>query len=234
MTLHDLMGIVTNLKGTLHDWAYHLGPRWSYLLLFAIVFCETGLVVAPFLPGDTMLFALGALAADNNWPLSFPMTVVILCVAANSGDALNYFLGYRIGPKVFSRESSWLLNKKHLLEAHAFYERHGGKTIIMARFIPFIRTFAPFVAGIGQMHFARFAAFSVTGGIIWVLSVMAAGYEFGSIPFVEKHFELVVIAIIVVSASPAIFHTLMARRRHQQDVDTSHPVLAPAAGEPRS
>jgi membrane-associated protein len=211
MTLiHSLLDVVFHLKDHLHHYAQSMGPG-LYVLLFVIVFCETGLVVTPFLPGDSLLFALGALAAQGG-DVSLPITIVTLCLAANCGDAVNYFMGYRIGPKVFSRESSWLLNKRHLIEAQQFYERHGRKTIILARFLPIIRTFAPFVAGIGRMPFTRFAVFSVAGGILWVVSVLMAGFFFGRIPFIDKHFELVVVAIIVISVIPAVYHALKGRR----------------------
>jgi membrane-associated protein len=203
------------------DWALHLNTHLDaaaqsmgsrlYLLLFAIVFCETGLVVTPFLPGDSLLFALGALAATGT-AVKLTIVIPLLCVAANCGDLLNYTLGYRLGPKVFSRDSSWLLNKRHLLEAQGFYEKHGRKTIILARFVPIIRTFAPFVAGVGRMRFFRFAAFSVTGGILWVVSVTLAGYYFGAIPFVKKNFEIVVLAIVVISVLPALYHWWQTRK----------------------
>ena len=205
------LDLFLHLNTHLDQAAHSLGPR-LYLLLFAIVFCETGLVVTPFLPGDSLLFALGALAATGT-AIKLPVAMVVLCLAANCGDAVNYYLGYRLGPKVFSRESSWLLNKKHLLEAQHFYQRHGGVTIILARFIPIIRTFVPFVAGIGRMRFARFAAFSVSGGILWVVSVSLAGYYFGRIEFVRKNFEVVVVAIVFISVVPAIYHGIRARQR---------------------
>jgi len=186
--------------------AHSLGAK-LYLLIFIIVFCETGLVVWPFLPGDSLLFALGALAATGT-AVKLPIVIPLLCLAANCGDALNYFIGYRLGPKVFSGDSSWLLNRKHLDEAHRFYERHGRKTIILARFVPIIRTFAPFVAGIGRMSFARFAVFSVSGGILWVVTLSLAGYFFGQMPFVKDHFQYVVIAIVVISVLPAVIHAL--------------------------
>ena len=210
MTLiHTLLDLLFHLKPTLNSWAHSMGP-WLYVLLFVIVFCETGLVVTPFLPGDSLLFALGALAAQGH-EVSLLIAAVTLCLAANCGDAVNYFFGYRIGPKVFSRESSWLLNKRHLHEAQGFYERHGRKTIILARFVPIIRTFAPFVAGIGRMRFFRFAVFSVAGGILWVSSILLAGYFFGRIPFIDRHFELVVVAIVVISVLPAVYHWWKAR-----------------------
>ena len=201
--IHQVLDLVFHLKDHLQHYADSMGPG-LYVLLFVIVFCETGLVVTPFLPGDSLLFALGALARGSH--ISLPLTALVLCVAANCGDLVNYLLGYRIGPKVFSHEGSWLLNKKHLAEAQGFYDRHGRKTIIMARFVPIIRTFAPFVAGIGRMKFSRFVGFSIAGGILWVVSVLAAGYFFGQIPFVNKHFEVVVVAIVFISVLPGIFH----------------------------
>ena len=211
---HQIADLFLHLNKHLDQAAHSLGGK-LYLLLFAIVFCETGLVVTPFLPGDSLLFALGALAATGT-AVKLPVAAVVLCLAANCGDAVNYFLGYRLGPKVFSHESSRLLNRRYLLEAQRFYEKHGRKTIILARFVPIIRTFAPFVAGIGRMHFFRFAAFSVTGGILWVVSILLAGYYFGRIEAVSRHFELVVLAIVFVSVLPAVLHWWRASRGGRQ------------------
>jgi membrane-associated protein len=208
---HTALNLFLHLDKYLEQAAHDLGSR-LYLLLFAIVFCETGLVVTPFLPGDSLLFALGALAATGT-AVKLPIIIPLLCLAANCGDAVNYLAGYRLGPRVFSRRSSWLLNQKHLDEAHRFYERHGRKTIIMARFVPIIRTFAPFVAGIGRMAFARFALFSVSGGILWVVSLSMCGYYFGQMPIVKNNFQLVVLAIIFISVLPAIFHAMQARKQ---------------------
>src|SRR5580765_456157 len=158
--LRKLVDIVLHLDRYLKDLVPEYGG-WLYLLLFLIVFCETGLVVTPFLPGDSLLFAVGALAAVDNSALHLPVVLVLLAVAAIVGDAVNYTIGYRIGPRVFSSETSRLLNKEHLLRTQAFYEKYGGKTIILARFMPIIRTFAPFVAGIGKMRYARFAMCNV-------------------------------------------------------------------------
>ena len=186
-----------------------------YVLLVVIVFCETGLVVWPFLPGDSLLFAIGALAAATGSPISLPLVIVLLCLAANCGDILNYSIGRRIGPKIFGSESTWLLNKKHLQEAYLFYEKHGRKTIILARFVPIVRTFAPFVAGIGQMPFARFIGFSISGGILWVVTLSLAGYFFNQIAFVQTHFQLVVLAIVAISLLPMVVHAL--KSRHPSD-----------------
>jgi membrane-associated protein len=207
--IHQALDLFLHLNTHLDSAAQNLGP-WLYLLLFAIVFCETGLVVTPILPGDSLLFALGALAAGGT-TVKLPVVMVVLCIAANCGDLVNYLIGYRLGPKVFSRESSWLLNKKHLAEAQAFYDRHGRMTIILARFVPIVRTFAPFVAGIGRMPFARFAGFSIAGGIFWVVSVSTAGYFFGNIPIVKRNFEVVILTVVAISVIPAVIHTLKSR-----------------------
>src|SRR5262245_21874923 len=152
------------------------GP-WLYVVLFAIIFAETGLVATPFLPGDSLLFAVGAVAAHPGSPISLWGIAILLIVAAVVGDAVNYFIGRRLGPVVFSREDSWLLNKNHLHEAQRFYEKHGAKTIIIARFVPIVRTFAPFVAGIGEMKYVRFALYNVIGGVAWVLMFLVAGWR---------------------------------------------------------
>jgi membrane-associated protein len=208
---HWAIDVFLHLNRHLDDAAQKLGPR-LYLLIFIIVFCETGLVVTPFLPGDSLLFALGALAATSA-AIKLPLAAVVLCLAANCGDVVNYFLGYRLGPNIFNRESSWLLNKKHLIEAQNFYDRHGAITIVLARFVPIIRTFAPFVAGIGRMRFVRFAAFSISGGILWVVSVLSAGYFFGNIPAVKNNFEVVVLAIVFISILPPIIHAWRANKK---------------------
>ena len=176
-----------------------------YALLFLIVFAETGLVVTPFLPGDSLLFAVGALCAAEGSPLDVYLVSVLLFSAAVLGDAVNYSIGYRVGPRVFSSETSRWLNKKHLLRTQEFYERYGGKTIIIARFVPIVRTFAPFVAGVGQMRYRRFFAFNVIGAALWVLILVPAGYLFADTPFVKKNFGLVIIAIIILSVMPALF-----------------------------
>jgi len=209
--IRQLFEIFFHLDAHLNQWAGMLGP-WLYVLLFLILFCETGLVVTPVLPGDSLLFAVGALASIDNSPLSLPLLLALLCLAAISGDAVNYAIGYRVGPKVFTREDSWLLNKKHLMQTEAFYERHGGKTIILARFMPIIRTFAPFVAGIGRMGYRRFAAFNVIGGVAWVFLFLLGGYFFGNVPAVKRNFHYVIVAIIILSVMPPIIEYLRSRR----------------------
>jgi len=211
---HQLIQTLWHLSpDSLNQFIAYVGPLKLYIVLFCIVFCETGLVILPFLPGDSLLFALGAVAAAPGSPLSFPVVAITLCAAANCGDLLNYMLGRRIGPSIFSKEGSRLLNKKHLLEAHAFYERHGRKTIILARFVPVVRTFAPFVAGIGKMEFIRFASFSILGGVLWVLSLMTLGYAFGKTKTVQEQFHLVIVAIIVISVLPAVIEVIRSKRR---------------------
>ena len=206
------------------DTVRHFGPDrintlaetfggWLYLILFAVIFAETGLVLLPFLPGDSLLFAVGVVAAHPDSPINLPLTAVLLVAAAVLGDAVNYAIGYRVGPSVFSREDSRLLNKKHLNEAHEFYERYGGKTIILARFIPIIRTFAPFVAGIGKMNYARFALFNVVGGAAWVIICLLSGWRFADSKFVQKRFELVIVAIVAISILPAAVEYLRNRSR---------------------
>ena len=181
----------------------------TYALLFLIVFLETGLVITPILPGDSLLFAAGAFAALGHlslWPLFF-----LLCVAAILGDTVNYAIGARLGPKVFHYPKSRFFNPEHLKKTHAFYEKYGGKTIIIARFVPIVRTFAPFVAGIGAMSYARFLGYNVTGGILWVSVCLFSGYFFGNLPLVKQNFSLVVIAIVFISLLPAVIEYLRHR-----------------------
>jgi len=215
--LHSLIDLFLHLDKHLTDFA-NAHQQGVYALLFAIVFCETGLIVTPFLPGDSLLFAVGALAAASGSHINLPLVIVLLCLAANSGDLLNYSVGKALGPKVFSGHKSWLLNRKHLAEAQAFYEKYGRGTIILARFVPIIRTFAPFVAGIGRMAFSRFVLFSIGGGALWVVSVSLAGYCFGQIDAVKKHFEFVVLAIIAVSLIPAAVGFLRSRARKDESL----------------
>ena len=190
----------------------------AYGILFLIVFCETGLVATPFLPGDSLLFAVGTFAARGS--LDLGLVLLLLSVAAVLGDTANYWIGYVVGPKVFHREGVRFLNRKHLQRTHEFYERHGGKTIIIARFVPIIRTFAPFVAGIGRMSYGRFIAYNVFGGIGWVGILTLGGYYFGNIPFVQKNFSAVIMAIIVISILPGVIEFLRQRRigRQQEEV----------------
>ena len=209
--LLHLIDVFLHLDVHLAEWAAALGP-WLYVVLFLIVFCETGLVVTPFLPGDSLLFAAGALCAIEGSPLSVYALAVLLVTAAVAGDAVNYSVGRYLGPAVFTSDTSRFLNKKHLLRTQEFYERHGGKTILLARFVPIVRTFAPFVAGIGQMRYAYFATYNVTGALAWVLSFLFAGYWFGQLPAIKRNFHFVIVAIIVISILPMVFEYVRARR----------------------
>jgi membrane-associated protein len=209
--ISQLLDYFLHLDAHLNEVARVLGP-WLYALLFAIVFCETGLVVTPFLPGDSLLFAVGALAASPGSALSMPLLALLLIVAAVVGDAVNYAIGKRVGPRIFYSESSRWLNKEHLVRAQRFYERYGAKTIVLARFVPIVRTFAPFVAGIGRMSYRRFAVYNVTGGVAWVLIFLLAGYFFGNLPVVQEQFHYVVVAIIAISLVPVAIEWLRARR----------------------
>jgi membrane-associated protein len=215
--------IFLHLDQHLNDWTEMLGP-WLYVVLFLIVFCETGLVITPFLPGDSLLFAVGALAATPGSPLSLFGLLALLIAAAVLGDAANYAAGFWVGPKVFTREESLLLNRKHLLRTQRFYEKHGGKTIILARFMPIIRTFAPFVAGIGQMSYPRFAVFNVSGAVAWVLCFLFAGNWFGNLPVVKQSFHYVILVIVVISVMPIVIEYLRARRDPRQA--ESQPVVS--------
>lgn len=192
-----------------------IGAGWLYIVLFAIVFCETGLIVLPFLPGDSLLFAVGALCAIPESPLQLWVLLPLLSVAAIVGDAVNYWMGYHVGPRVFKSETSRWFNRDHLLKAQSFYEKYGAKTIIIARFIPIVRTFAPFVAGIGKMNFAKFWFYNVIGGVAWVCIFLVAGYLLGRIEFIQKNFFMVTIGIILVSVLPIAWEWLSSRREHR-------------------
>lgn len=183
---------------------------WVYALLFLIVFVETGLVVMPFLPGDSLLFMVGALAGTG--AMSLPVAMAVLLVAAILGDQVNYTIGRTIGPKVFQWENSRWFNRKAFDAAHSFYEKHGGITIILARFMPFVRTFAPFVAGVAQMNRATFTAFNVIGALIWVVGLTVVGYLFGNIPVVQEHLSKIIWALILIPGLIAIFGAWKARR----------------------
>lgn len=185
-----------------------------YALLFLIVFVETGLVVMPFLPGDSLLFMVGTLAAAD--AMSLPLAIAILLVAAITGDQLNYSIGRYFGPKVFQWEDSRFFNRKAFDAAHTFYEKHGGVTIIIARFMPFIRTFAPFVAGVAEMDRGKFTAYNVVGAVIWVVGLCVAGYLFGNIPFVQEHLSKIILAMIIVPGLLALYGGWRAARAEKQ------------------
>jgi len=184
---------------------------WVYALLFVIVFCETGLVVTPFLPGDSLLFVVGTLSAAGGMDIGLVMALLV--AAALSGDNVNYWIGRWAGPQVFRAEDSRWFNRRHLERTHAFYERHGGKAIIIARFVPIVRTYVPFVAGIGAMPYARFLAFSVAGALLWVMSLSLAGYWFGNIPAVKENLAAVIVVIVALSLTPIVLEFLRAHVR---------------------
>jgi membrane-associated protein len=201
--------IVLNLDDHLQALVAAYGA-WIYLILFLIIFCETGLVVTPFLPGDSLLFVAGAVAAAGG--MDIHLLVVLLIIAAILGDAVNYAVGHYIGPRMFNHNESRWLNPKHLKRAHDFYEKYGGKTIIIARFVPIVRTYAPFIAGAASMTYAKFALFNVTGAVIWVTSLGYAGYFFGNLPIIKDNLTLVIIAIIILSILPGIIEIWRNRK----------------------
>ena len=213
--LAQVWDIFLHLDVHLNTWAGTLGP-WLYVVLFAVVFCETGLVVTPFLPGDSLLFAAGALASRAGSPINLWILIPVIFAAAVIGDSVNYEIGKWLGPKVFTRKDSWLLNQNHLHKAHAFYEKYGGKTIILARFIPIIRTFAPFVAGIGKMTYLHFISYNIIGAAMWVLLFVFGGYWFADLPLVQNHFHYVIVAIIVISVLPAVYEVWAERRKSKK------------------
>lgn len=206
--MHHLIDIFLHLDRHLQPFLETYGG-WTYVLLFAIVFCETGLVVTPFLPGDSLLFAAAAFAASGS--LSLWGLLAVLTLAAVLGDTANYWIGHFLGPRLLTMKR--LIKPEHLAQTHEFYEKYGGKTIIIARFVPIVRTLAPFVAGLGRMSYRRFMSFNVIGGIAWVTICTLAGYLFGNLPFVKKNFSVVVLAIIAVSLIPAVWEVVSARRR---------------------
>lgn len=183
---------------------------WIYALLFLIVFCETGLVVTPFLPGDSLLFAVGTLAVQPEMNLRIEIVTTLLLIAAILGDAVNYSVGKFIGPRVFHFEDSRFFKRAHLMKAHAFYEKYGGRAIILARFVPIVRTFAPFVAGVGTMNYPKFALYNITGAILWVGLFVGGGYFFGNLPFVRNNMKIVILGIIIVSVLPIAWEMFRA------------------------
>ncbi len=199
--LSQLFDIVMHMDVYLQSMFQQYGA-WSYAILFLIIFLETGLVVTPFLPGDSLLFAAGSLVALSG--LNIHLLALLLFIAAVAGDAVNYWIGHYIGPRVFNRQSSRLLNPAHLHRAHDFYEKHGANAIILARFIPIIRTFAPFVAGMARMSYVRFSLYNVMGAFLWIGLLLYSSYYFGRIPLIKENFSVVILCIIVVSLLPPI------------------------------
>lgn len=206
----SLIDFIMHLDKYLADIIQQYGV-WTYLLLFAIVFCETGLVVTPFLPGDSLLFVVGALSAGG--AMDIRLSLILLIIAAVAGDTVNYHIGKFLGWKVFDNNKIRFIKKEHLEKTQNFYEKHGGKTIILARFIPIIRTFAPFVAGVGHMNYMKFISYNLVGGVLWVALFLFGGYFFGNIPVVEENFTLVIFAIIFISLLPGVFAYLREKLR---------------------
>jgi membrane-associated protein len=208
-----VLDVLLHLDRYLSDWANSMGG-WFYVLLFVVIFAETGLVIVPFLPGDSLLLAVGALARPAETPINLWVAGTVMCVAAIVGDSTNYWVGRWIGPKVFSSETSRLLNRRHLLKAQAFYDRHGGKTVILCRFLVVIRTFAPFVAGVGAMKYPRFVAFSVVGTLLWVPTFLVLGYALAGVA--EGAVRWVVLGIVLFAVVPpgiSFLRERSARRR---------------------
>ncbi|MGA1979787.1 MAG: DedA family protein [Sedimentisphaerales bacterium] len=211
------MEIITNLI----DFVLHLDKHlsyivesfglWCYLIFFLIIFAETGLVVTPFLPGDSMLFALGTFAAVGS--LKVGWVFIILCAAAVLGDSANYAVGKYFGQIILKHEGSWFLKKEHIERTHKFYEKYGAKTIVIARFVPIVRTFAPFIAGVGKMTYLKFFSYNVIGGVLWVTLFVFGGFFFGNIPVIKRNFTFVIFAIIIISILPAVIEVIRQKRQ---------------------
>ena len=184
---------------------------WTYLVVFAVIFCETGLIVMAFLPGDSLLFTLGSIAALSQNPLNILVLLPLLIIASILGNHVNYLMGRLIGPRIFTVNRPWLINQKHLKEAHKFYEKHGGKTIVFARFMPVVRTFVPFIAGISYMSFKHFHYYNISSAILWISSLLGMGYFLGSLPFIKDNFSMVIYGIIIVSLLPPLLTLLYQR-----------------------
>jgi len=215
------------------EWVLHLDVHlafllnqvgaWTYIILFGVIFMETGFVVTPFLPGDSLIFTAGALAAINGSPLHIVILYLVLAVAAILGDTVNYWIGHAIGPRVFTQKVRFL-KKEYLDRTHQFYEKHGGITIFLARFIPIIRTFAPFIAGVGEMSYGRFISYNVFGGLVWTALFTFGGYFFGNLPFVKDNFSFVIIGIIIVSVIPAVVEFFRGRGKPSTKPGATTPI----------
>ena len=193
---------------------YH---AWTYAILFVIIFCETGLVVTPFLPGDSLLFVAGAIAAQPNMPITVHLLALIVFAAAVLGDSSNYAIGHFFGRRLFSNPNSKIFKQSYLDKTHEFYKKYGGKTIILARFVPIVRTFAPFVAGMGKMHYYYFMVYNVVGGALWVAIFCYAGFFFGDLPFVQQNLKLLIVAIIVISVLPAVVEVIREKMKLKKE-----------------
>lgn len=210
--LSDIIHVFLHLDQYLATWAVMMGP-WLYVVLFLIVFAETGLVVTPFLPGDSLLFALGALTSLTEGGLSLGILSVLLVVAALLGDNVNYRVGNYLGPRVFQKEKSFFFSRKHLERTQEFYNKYGAQAVIMARFVPIVRTFVPFVAGVGRMYFPKYLSYSVIGAVLWTQIFLWAGHLFGDTPFVKRNFHIVIFAVIILSVLPMVAGYFMSLRQ---------------------
>lgn len=208
--MSTLLNYLLHIDTQLVEWVACYGS-WTYLTLFLIIFAETGLIVTPFLPGDSLLFAVGSFAAYPGSPLHIVYLFILLFLASVIGNQVNYFAGRYIGPRIFKQPKSWLFNPDYLHKAHLFYQKQGGKTIIMARFLPIIRTFVPFVAGVSQMSIAQFSLYNLLSAGLWIGGLLGVGYCFGTLPVIRDHFTLVIYAIIAISLLPAVFTFLYHR-----------------------
>lgn len=213
--IHFLIDFILHIDVHLAELIQNYGT-WIYVILFLIIFCETGLVVTPFLPGDSLLFVAGALASIGDNHINVHLLVLLLITAAILGDACNYTIGKYFGEKLFSNPDSKIFKQSYLKKTHDFYEKHGGKTIILARFVPIVRTFAPFVAGMGKMSYGRFSSYNVIGAIIWVVLFMYAGYFFGELEFVKKNLSVLIFAIIIVSILPGVFEIVRQKMKDKK------------------
>jgi membrane-associated protein len=218
--VHQLIDLILHLDRHLNAAMHDHGTTWTYALLFAIIFSETGFVVTPFLPGDSLLFAAGALAAAPDSPLSVAWLCVLLCLAAVGGNTTNYSIGRLFGDELAARFPR-IVKKEYLDKTHAFYEKYGGETIIITRFVPIVRTFAPFVAGVGHMTYLRFSIYNFLGGALWVGLLTFGGYEFGQLRFVKDHFGIVELAIIIISVMPMVIEFLRARSGSRVKANTT-------------
>ena len=218
--MHGIIDFILHMDKHLASWIASY-QAWTYLILFTIIFCETGFVVTPFLPGDSILFMAGFFASttgarlNNVHALNLGILIMVMAAAAILGDTVNYWIGAKIGPRAFKREDARFLKKKYLDETHTFYEKYGGATIILARFVPIVRTFAPFVAGVGEMTYAHFLIYNIVGGIAWVALFLCAGFFFGNVSFVHNNFLIVIIAIVLISVLPMVFKALSERRKRK-------------------
>jgi membrane-associated protein len=206
------------IAGQMQFW----GP-WMYVVLFVVIFCETGLVVTPFLPGDSLIFAAAALTLAPNSPLNIWVLVAVLIAAAVLGDTANYWIGAKLGPRLLRNPNSRVLKKEYLDKTHAFFERYGGKTIILGRFVPFVRTFAPFLAGVGEMHYRRFLEFNVVGAVAWVAVFSLAGYFIGSQTVVQENLTLVLVAFVIITTIPIVAEAVRTRRADRRAAAKAEP-----------